>query len=154
MDNAQQNFFTQMDRLRAAHEAESTEPIMVRIRVMQQIGRALRAYLMVVGAATTVVIAGVGLFAWLADDSFGHEAPTGWTYPTMCCSLQDCRPTKKGEVTETRDGYTLTSTGEFVAHGDKRIKELSQDGEIHVCQQAGNFDTGCILCLLTPPKGV
>jgi hypothetical protein len=91
--------------------------------------------------------------------ALAHEAPKtvaqpqGWSYPWQCCSLQDCRPTKEGEVTETRDGYLLTSTGEFVAHGDMRIKELSQDGEIHVCQQAGNFDTGRILCLLTPPRG-
>lgn len=101
-----------------------------------------------------VVVAGGALVVLgHCADSRAHEAPAGWSYPLMCCSLQDCRPTKKGEVVETSDGYLLTTTGEFVAHGDKRIKELSQDGEIHVCQQAGNFDTGRILCILTPPKG-
>jgi hypothetical protein len=90
--------------------------------------------------------------------AFAHDAiptaaqPEGWTYPLQCCSLRDCRPTQASEVDETRDGYTVASTGEFIAHGDKRIKELSQDGEIHICQQGGNFDSGRVLCLLIPPR--
>jgi len=101
-------------------------------------------------ASIVLAAAILSLFAFAA---LAHEAPEGWSYPLQCCSLQDCRPTTSGEVKETRDGYLLTSTGEFLAHGDKRIKELSQDGMVHVCQQGGNFDTGRVLCLLTPPNG-
>jgi hypothetical protein len=98
------------------------------------------------------------LAAFIPTVAFAHDAiptaaqPEGWTYPIMCCSLRDCRPTQDAEVDETRDGYKVASTGEFVPHGDKRIKELSQDGKIHICQQGGNFDSGRVLCLLIPPR--
>lgn len=98
------------------------------------------------------------LTAFLPSLAMAHQAiptaaqPEGWTYPIVCCSLRDCRPTQKAEVRETSEGYLVASTGEFVPHGDKRIKELSQDGLIHICQQGGNFDTGRVLCLLIPPR--
>jgi hypothetical protein len=89
--------------------------------------------------------------------ALAHEAeptaaqPEGWSYPVSCCSLRDCRATEEGEVIETREGYKLISTGEVVAYGNSRIKPISEDGKIHVCQQGGNFDSGRILCLLVPP---
>lgn len=87
-----------------------------------------------------------------------HEAstvagqPLGWEYPTSCCSLKDCRPAAAGEVRETSEGYRLTTTGEIVGYLDKRVKD-SPSGDFHVCQQAGNFDSGRILCLFRPSRG-
>lgn len=93
----------------------------------------------------------------MAAQAGAHEAtsasgqPMGWSYPANCCSLRDCRPAKDSEVRETRTGYLLTSTGEMVSYGDKRIKD-APDGLFHVCQQGGNFDSGRILCLFIPPR--
>lgn len=80
-----------------------------------------------------------------------HEATASVQYPLICCSNRDCRPTLEGEVKQTPQGYTLTSTGETVPYNDRRIKPFEADGRIHVCQQAGDFDKGRILCLLVPP---
>jgi len=100
----------------------------------------------------TSVAALTMMAAFMTGEAYPHDAPAGWSYPLMCCSNQDCKPTLSGEVRETREGYTLTTTGEFVPHGDRRIKFLSQDGEIHICQQGGDFDAGRILCILVPPQ--
>jgi len=109
---------------------------------------------------TAALLAGLAVaalyLAWTYP-ALSHEAtniagqPLGIPYPIACCSLQDCRPTLDGEVKESRDGYTLISTGEFVPHGDTRIRPFAADGKIHVCQVAGNFKSGRILCLLVPP---
>lgn len=81
-----------------------------------------------------------------------HDAPMGWQYPLSCCSNRDCRQTAQREVRETEAGYLLVSTGEVVPYGNGRIKD-SPDGLFHVCQQAGNFETGRVLCLFVPPRG-
>lgn len=105
------------------------------------------------------IMSGISIAAFVMGMSgaLAHEAtnvqgqPLGISYPLSCCSLQDCRPTIEGEVKETPEGYTFISTGEFVPHGDSRIRPFPADGKIHVCQVAGNFKTGRILCLLVPP---
>lgn len=77
--------------------------------------------------------------------------PQGWTYPWGCCSNQDCRQATDGEVREVVKGYLLTTSGEIVPYGDKRIKD-SPDGMFHACQQGGNIDKGRVLCLFVPPR--
>lgn len=87
-----------------------------------------------------------------------HEAvntagqPLGWTYSFACCSNQDCRPVAADEVRETPEGYLLVKTGEVVGYQDARVKE-SPDGTWHVCQVAGDFDAGRILCIYAPGRG-
>jgi hypothetical protein len=109
------------------------------------------------GSFAVAIAIAAWVLIWTQGVVYPHEAtnvqgqPLGIPYPISCCSLQDCRPTIDGEVKETPQGYTLVSTGEFVPHGDRRIKPFPADGKIHVCQQAGNFDSGRILCLLVPP---
>jgi len=80
-----------------------------------------------------------------------HEAPLGWSYPWACCSNDDCRQAADREVRETSEGYRVTSTGEVVEYGNKRIKD-SPDGLFHVCQQGGDFDKGRVLCLFVPGR--
>jgi hypothetical protein len=110
-----------------------------------------------IAEAVACALAVVLMFLAWAWPALAHEAtniqgqPLGIPYPISCCSLQDCRPTLDGEVKETREGYLLVSTGELVPHGDKRIKPFAADGKIHVCQVAGNFKSGRVLCLLVPP---
>lgn len=87
----------------------------------------------------------------LSAPAMGHEAPKGWRYGYECCSDRDCKPAAEGTVRETANGYLLTTTGETVPYGNRRVKN-SPDGEFHVCQQAGNFDSGRILCIYAPPR--
>lgn len=89
----------------------------------------------------------------LAGEARPHDAPSGWTYPLLCCSNRDCRQAGDGEVRETAEGYLLVTTGEVVPYLNHRVKP-SPDGLFHVCQQAGNFDSGRVLCLFVPPRGV
>lgn len=90
-------------------------------------------------------------FLLFAYPAVGHEATTGWSYPLYCCSNQDCHQINDADVKEGREGYTLASTGEIVPYLDRRVKD-SPDGLFHVCQQAGDFDNGRILCLFVPPR--
>lgn len=91
------------------------------------------------------------LLWFLVDKLWAHEAPSGWKYPLVCCSNQDCRQISDINIKETHSGYVLTTTGEVVPYLDRRIKH-SPDDMYHVCQQHGDFDEGRILCLFVPPK--
>lgn len=115
-------------------------------------GRAVGGLLVALWLALALLLlALVGVaVAHEAKDRGGHSL--GWTYPLSCCSLKDCRPAAQGEVRETLDGYRLTTTGETVPYGDRRIRE-SPSGDFHVCQQGGDFDHGRILCLFAPGRG-
>ena len=87
-----------------------------------------------------------------------HEAtntagqPLGWRYSALCCSDRDCKPVPASGIRETPNGYALQSTGEVVPYQDRRVKE-SPDGTFHVCQQAGDFDHGRVLCIYAPGRG-
>lgn len=95
---------------------------------------------------------------FVAGMALAHEAqptaaqPLGWSYPWSCCSNQDCRETKTGEVRETPSGYLIVATGETVPYQDKRIKD-SPDGELHVCAHKAGLDAGKVICLFAPPRG-
>lgn len=106
------------------------------------------------------IMAAIGLFclfAALGTGAWAHEAtdvngqPLGWRYSYACCSDRDCKPLSAGEVQETPEGYVLRKTGEVVGYQDKRVKE-SPDGTFHVCQVAGDFDAGRILCIYAPGR--
>lgn len=84
----------------------------------------------------------------LEDAASAHEAPTGWTYPPLCCGNGDCRQVEN--VPERPDGYHVMS-GEVLAYGDYRIKD-SPDGEFHWCSTAGSV-TGNTICLFVPSRG-
>lgn len=109
-------------------------------------------YALVIGVALVVGITAGSMKACAHEATNTAGQPLGWDYPLSCCSLKDCRPTAAGEVRETSEGYRLTSTGEIVGYLDKRVKD-SPSGDFHVCQQAGNFDSGRILCLFRPSRG-
>jgi hypothetical protein len=121
--------------------------------------------LVAAGIVAWLVLAGFCAFLFgltsvlLASGAYAHQAlptaaqPQGWSYPMSCCSLMDCRQASEGEVRETAGGYLLTTTGEVVPYMDKRVKD-SPDGLFHTCQQGGNFDTGRVLCLFRPPRGM
>lgn len=115
-----------------------------------------RVQVLIAVAMGSVFAIAFGLLLWIGQ-ARAHEAlptaaqPEGWTYPLSCCSTQDCRQAKAGEVKENDSGFRVVSTGEIVGYTDKRVKN-SPDGLFHVCQQGGDFDKGRVLCLFAPPR--
>lgn len=103
----------------------------------------------IVGLGAVIVLACGAAMAHEATTTAGQ--PLGWTYDYRCCSTQDCRPVAAGEIRETPDGYLLVKTGELVPYGDTRIKD-SPSGDFHVCQVAGDFEKGRILCIYAPGR--
>jgi hypothetical protein len=82
-----------------------------------------------------------------------HDAPSGWTYDMECCSNHDCR-LERSEVKATPLGWFVTSTGEIIRYGDRRIHE-SKDGDFHRClMQKGVNGPGMTRCLYVPPMGL
>jgi hypothetical protein len=82
-----------------------------------------------------------------------HDAPSGWAYDMACCSNHDCRP-ERSQVKATQQGWLITSTGEIIRYGDRRIHE-SKDGEFHRClMQKGVIGPGLTRCLYVPPMGL
>jgi hypothetical protein len=86
---------------------------------------------------------------FLSTAAFGHDAPTGWSYPFSCCSTNDCREVSDASVKETAAGY-IASNGETIPYTDKRIRN-SPDGKFHLCTVAGEENTRAI-CLFVPPR--
>ena len=83
--------------------------------------------------------------------ALAHEAPSGWSYPTACCSGVDCREVADKLISERPEGYVIKNTGEVVAYSDTRLKH-SPDGVYHWCSVQGADNTRTI-CLFVPPKG-
>jgi hypothetical protein len=78
-----------------------------------------------------------------------HQAESGWTYPSECCSDRDCRAISADKITESPQGYVIELSGERVAYTDRRIRD-SPDGEHHWCSIGGRDDSRTI-CLFVPP---
>lgn len=110
----------------------------------------------IIGVIAVLVAASLSLS--MCSRAEAHEAtntagqPLGWQYSFSCCSDKDCKPVAAGEVRETPQGYLLVKTGEVVGYQDTRIKD-SPDGTFHVCQVAGDFEKGRILCIYRPSRG-
>lgn len=105
------------------------------------------------------VAAGLGIgLVWLSWNfpAFAHEAASGWSYPTACCSGTDCREVGDSRskatirIIEDPKGYRISTTGELIALGDRRLKN-SPDGEFHWCSHGGR-DTSGTICLFVPPR--
>lgn len=92
------------------------------------------------------------LLAAMITSSPAHDAPSGWSYPSSCCSGYDCRqvPADWIDPDEDSDGYTIVITGEYLAGTDKRVRR-SLDGEYHWCSVAGKNDSKT-LCLFVPAR--
>lgn len=95
----------------------------------------------------TILAAGV---AWLAiaiglaltvERARGHDAPSGWSYPPMCCSNRDCTEIPAERVKEGPEGYRVTlfpgdhafvktQTSFLIPYSEARP---SPDGVYHIC---------------------
>lgn len=97
------------------------------------------------------------VIAWFliaATGARAHEAPTGWAYPTTCCTKLDCREVAESAISEPtreRQTFIIKRTGEQIIPTDSRIRP-SPDGRFHWCSVQGADNTRTI-CLFVPPKG-
>lgn len=73
------------------------------------------------------LLAAIALAA--CEPVLAHQAPSGWEYPTACCSNKDCHP---ADVQLVKGGFLIVETGEVIPTDDKRVK-ISGDGEFHRC---------------------
>jgi hypothetical protein len=101
--------------------------------------------------ARFIFAAAVAVVAWLSLPAWPHEAPTGWAYDIACCSNQDCRAVPERAVIESREGFTIAATGEFIPRNSTKVRR-SRDGMIHWCSSLGRDDTNTI-CLYIPDRG-
>lgn len=84
------------------------------------------------------------------SQGLAHEAKSGWTYPTACCSGIDCREVSDKAISERPEGYVIVGTGEVLAYKDARVRD-SPDGEYHWCSIGGAANTKTV-CLFVPPR--
>lgn len=94
---------------------------------------------------------GIAMLVYVASAD-AHDAPTGWSYPTSCCSGFDCREEADLAIRETTDGYLVVSTGEVIPYNDIRVR-MSPDGRWHGCWRGAKFDAAPLICLFAPPRG-
>jgi hypothetical protein len=99
-----------------------------------------------------VIVLSLILWTWLnwgeiVGKARGHEAISGWAYPSECCSGVDCYPINAAtEIAVEPVGYRILATGEFVPFEQAKV---SGDGLWHRCSQKGDRKLATI-CLYVP----
>ena len=92
----------------------------------------------------------IGLVILLGAVVFGcwvstvKEAGAHSWYDLDCCSDEDCRPAKPGEIEATPEG--VEALGVLFPEGDPRLR-WSEDGDYHICI---SIYSGEILCVYRP----
>ena len=93
-----------------------------------------------------LVLAGPALLPCPAG---AHDAPSGMTYPPMCCSGEDCKPIPESSIKAVPGGWLVKGTGEVISQA---LVLRSTDGRYHRCSSEHRDDTPTI-CLILPPLG-
>lgn len=74
-------------------------------------------------------------------------------YDLECCAGRDCMPVPEGEVTPTKEGWLVKTTGEVIKYNSWPVKH-SPDGRFHRCAGLGDFGPkGRTQCLYVPDFG-
>ena len=92
-----------------------------------------------------------------AGRTWGHQAPSGWTYPEECCSgHNDCAEIPASAVRGLADGWHVDLPAGIHPRGfpvrqvfpyrDEKLRR-SGDGQFHLCVRPN----GQVLCLYVPP---
>ena len=81
-----------------------------------------------------------------------HDAPSGFRYPSYCCSETDCRPADPGEIVAVSGGWHVVPSNTYVAPNDHRIHD-SPDGRFHICNITAGDRASGFWCLYIPPHG-
>lgn len=108
--------------------------------------RMLFVQTLIVGGAIGCAVA-----IFMTSKARAHDAPTGWSYPTACCSGFDCREVADADIVEGARGYEIRATGEMIPMTSPKIKQ-SPDGRFHWCSEQG-AEHGKTICLFIPPRG-
>lgn len=82
-----------------------------------------------------------GLWLLYPSPADAHQAPSGWSYPYLCCSDRDCTEVKAERVKEGPEGYRVTLLPGDHAFVKAQVSFLipyseikfSPDGEYHLC---------------------
>ena len=105
-------------------------------------------------AKGVLIVAAIVAGSWLLERCvpyvFAHNAPSGWPYPSDCCSPngKECHRIDKASVTREATGYRYRGyLFEF-----KRVR-ISGDSDWHACE---SFEGGVVLvhCLIVPIEGI
>lgn len=110
----------------------------------------------------SLTIAGICFLVAFCAGARAHQAPSGWAYPTACCSEADCYPIGEDEVVPLPAGaYRVIRTGEVFHHpdakglpADARQYRWSGDAQFHRCSFGGDPSAKASICLLVPQPGV
>lgn len=113
--------------------------------------RAHRQNLTVLAVGVAAIIA-IGAILVFSRPARSH-GPAHWIQfsPTAswCCTVgDDCRRRDPGFAVESKDGWTIVSTGEFFPHGDRRLFK-SIDNDPWAC----DAPDGTHRCLFVPGSG-
>lgn len=84
---------------------------------------------------------------------FGHESPSGWPYPSDCCSKdgKECHPINASSVVREATGYRYRGLL-FEFRNDGRLRISGDDGW-HACE---SFEGGVVSvhCLIVPLEAI
>ena len=90
----------------------------------------------------------------------GHEAPSGWQYPSDCCDPdgQECDPIPEHAVQSVKGGYLVTLRPGDHKYVTREVRFMvaankvraSGDGGIHACISPTQC---CLWCLILPLVG-
>jgi len=113
-----------------------------------------------------LAIAAWSSLGWaIVQVAHAHEAPSGWTYPPMCCSLSDCRPIDEAELEEHETYWLIRPTKEVYLKPEQPKKteekvdhvngvaQYSPDGLFHRCSSNRGDPDGYTYCLFVPRAG-
>jgi hypothetical protein len=75
-----------------------------------------------------LIAALVGTCTLIIRPAHTHEAPSGWSYPSDCCSNQDCRPVPCDAVKENPKGFVWDG----ILFELEKVKD-SGDKQCHAC---------------------
>lgn len=81
-----------------------------------------------------------------------HDAPSGWSYGSECCSSVDCFEEQDQNVETASGGFRIKSTGELIPYTDKRVK-MSKDAKYHRCTRLGDPKMPKSICIYVPNSG-
>ena len=77
-----------------------------------------------------VFVAVSSLMVWLFVFLISHARAHSW-YEPDCCSVDDCRPAKAGEVKETPQGYLVQ--GKYLIPYESPKVRQGKDSDLHIC---------------------
>lgn len=74
-------------------------------------------------------------------------------YEVACCAGRDCKPIPASDVTPTKHGWLVRTTGEIIQYKTWPLKR-SPDGQFHRCAAFNDFGPkGRTKCLYVPDMG-